>query len=125
MSLDKIIDEMREYRIRKSLDWADRLAALPKGEPVGWVYQHEETGRMSFCENDGINTPEVFGPLNPRLTLCGPAFTAQPAPVITDEVREAVMQGVKAMERCQREGSGNTWKPYINRVRAFLRDAGL
>jgi len=34
---------------------------------------------MSFCENDGINTPEVFQKLNPRHVLCGPAYTHPPA----------------------------------------------
>ena len=33
-------------------------------EPCGWIFQHDETGRMTFCENDGINTREVFQALN-------------------------------------------------------------
>ena len=54
----------------------DRVRYLAESsEPIGWVYQHDETGRMTFCENDGINTPEVFQRLNPRHTLCGPAYT--------------------------------------------------
>lgn len=48
-------------------------------EPFGWVFQHEETGHMSFCPNDGINTPELFAHINSRFTLCGPAYT-RPAP---------------------------------------------
>ena len=47
-------------------------------DPIGWVYQHEDTGLMTFCENDGINTPEVFQRLNPRHVLCGPAYTTRP-----------------------------------------------
>lgn len=50
-------------------------------EPFGWVYQHEETGHMSFCPNDGVNTPEIFQRLNSRHVLCGPVYTTPPAKV--------------------------------------------
>lgn len=57
------------------------LQSRPAGEvePIGWVYQHDDTGRMTFCENDGINTPEAFQRLNPRHVLCGPAYSHPPA----------------------------------------------
>ena len=39
-------------------------------EPVvAWMFQHEETGRMSYVSNDGMNTPALFLSMNPRYTL--------------------------------------------------------
>lgn len=38
-------------------------------EPVAWMFQHEETGRMSYVSNDGMNTPSEFLKMNPRYTL--------------------------------------------------------
>lgn len=50
-----------------------------KAEPIGWVFQHGDTGLMCFCENDGINNADNFAMNNPRHVLCGPAYT-HPAP---------------------------------------------
>ena len=47
-------------------------------DPIGWVFQHDETGRMTFCENDGINNPENFVRNNPRFALVSPAFAHAP-----------------------------------------------
>jgi hypothetical protein len=38
-------------------------------EPVAWMFQHEETGRMSYVSNDGMNTPALFLNMNPRYTM--------------------------------------------------------
>lgn len=62
-------------------------------EPFGWVFQHEETGHMSFCPNDGINTPKLFAHINSRFTLCGPVYT-RPAPSEA-EVEAAAKRMVK------------------------------
>lgn len=43
-------------------------------EPAAWMYQHDETGRMTTVANDGINTPEVFTNQNPQWHLIGPCF---------------------------------------------------
>jgi|SRR6185312_7478050 len=61
-------------------DMADAINAhlAGMGYPVGWIFQHEETGRMSFCENDGVNNAKNFAKNNPRHVLCSPAFTAPP-----------------------------------------------
>ena len=55
----------------------------PKQEPVAWMFQHGETGRMSFVSNDGMNNPELFLAMNPRYALVCALTTppAQPAPV--------------------------------------------
>lgn len=36
-------------------------------EPLAWLFQHDETGRMVFCPNDGVNTLASFVANNPRL----------------------------------------------------------
>lgn len=52
------------------------LSARPGGEdPIGWVFQHDETGRTTFCPNDGVNNPDNFAANNPRFVLTGPAYT--------------------------------------------------
>lgn len=54
---------------------------------IGWVFQHGETGRMTFCPNDGVNTPDVFAELNPGYTLCSAVFTTpQPGDGVVDGV---------------------------------------
>ncbi len=66
---------------------ATRLRAVA-GEPEAWMFQHDETGRMTICPNDGVNTPKVFAELNPRYALIGPLYTRpQPATpaTVTDE----------------------------------------
>jgi hypothetical protein len=54
------------------------LAAQPEQEPVAWMFQHGETGRMSFVSNDGMNNPELFLAMNPRYALVC-ALTTPPA----------------------------------------------
>jgi hypothetical protein len=61
---------------------AEALLAQPEQEPVAWMFQHGETGRMSFVSNDGMNNPELFLAMNPRYALVCALVTppaAQPA----------------------------------------------
>ena len=37
--------------------------------PEVWMFQHDETGRVTCILNDGINTPELFLEMNPRYAL--------------------------------------------------------
>lgn len=46
------------------------MTDLPLPEPEGWTFQHEDTGRMTTLENDGVNNPENFARNNPRFQLC-------------------------------------------------------
>jgi len=58
------------------------MLAQPEQEPVAWMFQHGETGRMSFVSNDGMNNPELFLAMNPRYALVCALVTppaAQPA----------------------------------------------
>jgi hypothetical protein len=68
-------------------------AELPLGaDPVAWTFQHEDTGRMTTLENDGINNPENFVANNPRLVLCEPLYSAK-------QVREAVRAAIAALRQ--------------------------
>ena len=44
-------------------------------EPVAWMFQHEETGRMNYVSNDGIHDPTMFLGMNPRYALVCPLYT--------------------------------------------------
>jgi len=53
------------------------MTALPPlPEPEGWTFQHEDTGRMTTLENDGVNNPENFAKNNPRFYLCESLYSA-------------------------------------------------
>jgi hypothetical protein len=49
-------------------------------EPVAWMFQHDETGRMNYVGNDGIHNPTMFLEMNPRYALVCPLYTTPPAP---------------------------------------------
>ena len=58
-------------------------------EPVAWVFQHEETGRMSYVSNDGMNTPALFLNMNPRYTMVCTLYN-KTAPDDTALLRQAL-----------------------------------
>ena len=49
-----------------------------KAEPVAWMFQHSETGRMNYVSNDGRNTPDLFLKTNLRYALVCPLYAAPP-----------------------------------------------
>jgi len=56
-----------------------KAAKQEQGEPVAWMFQHEETGRIMFVEAQQLEWGFEKG--NPRLKKIGPVYTApQPAP---------------------------------------------
>jgi hypothetical protein len=55
-----------------------KALAQPEQEPVAWMFQHDETGRMNYVSNDGIHTPTMFLEMNPRYALVCPLYTAPP-----------------------------------------------
>jgi hypothetical protein len=52
--------------------------AQPEQEPVAWMFQHDETGRMNYVSNDGIHNPAMFLKMNPRYALVCPLSTTPP-----------------------------------------------
>ena len=55
-----------------------KALAQPEQEPVAWMFQHEETGRMNYVSNDVIHDPTMFLGMNPRYALVCPLYTTPP-----------------------------------------------
>ena len=98
--------------------YLDRLAALPKAEPVAWLCDGPH-GRTAHVSRIKI-LPEAGCTWSPLYTHPAP----QPAPTITPELREAV---IRADEESQIEGGNffvmmkDDWKT----IRAFLLEQGV
>ena len=67
-ALEKMAENAREL----GLDYE------PEQEPVAWMFQHNETGRMSYVSNDGLHNPTTFIEMNPRYALVCPLYTTPP-----------------------------------------------
>ena len=62
-------------------------------EPVAWMFQHDETGRMNYVSNDGIHNPTMFLEMNPRYALVCPLYTTPPQRTwvgLTDEDKHEI-----------------------------------
>lgn len=114
-ALDKMAENARELGLdyepsagtQVSKVWWDgeKLMAKPipledfykpaQQEPVAWMFQHDETGRMNYVGNDGIHNPTMFLEMNPRYALVCPLYTSPPAQRtwvgLTNQEREAVI----------------------------------
>ena len=55
-----------------------RLGQEIEQEPVAWMFQHDETGRMNYVSNDGRHTPDLFLKTNLRYALVCPLYTTSP-----------------------------------------------
>ena len=66
----KIINEAlaREHAMRGGSE--------QQAEPVAWMFQHDETGRMNYVSNDGMHTPDLFLKTNLRYALVCPLYAA-------------------------------------------------
>ena len=60
-------------RLREALAQPEQQA-----EPVAWMFEHSETGRMNYVSNDGRNTPDLFLKTNLRYALVCPLYAAPP-----------------------------------------------
>ena len=60
-------------------------------EPVAWMFQHDETGRMNYVSNDGVHNPTIFLEMNPRYALVCPLYTTPPQR--TEQVKACVYCG--------------------------------
>ena len=71
-------------------------------EPVAWMFQHDETGRMNYVSNDGIHNPTMFLEMNPRYALVCPLYTTPPQRTwvgLTDEdIWEAYMESTVELD---------------------------
>ena len=82
LMLDKPEDE--QYRVKYAYlltvitALRTALAAQPQQEPVAWMFEHSETGRMNYVSNDGMHTPELFLKTNLRYALVCPLYAAPP-----------------------------------------------
>ena len=67
-----------EWGIADEAISAIKEALAQEQEPVAWMFQHEETGRMNYVSNDGIHNPAMFLEMNPRYALVCPLYTSPP-----------------------------------------------
>jgi hypothetical protein len=56
----------------------DARKMVTEQEPVAWMFQHDETGRMNYVSNDGIHNPTMFLEMNPRYALVCALYTTPP-----------------------------------------------
>ena len=63
------------FRKEQALAAIKEALAHPEQEPVAWMFQHDETGRMNYVSNDGIHDPTMFLGMNPRYALVCPLYT--------------------------------------------------
>ena len=71
------IDGMQK-QMQSSVDKAVNRMAQTEQEPVAWMFQHDETGRMNYVSNDGVHNPTMFLEMNPRYALVCPLYTTPP-----------------------------------------------
>ena len=87
-----------------SLDHSKPIAAIkealaqPEQEPVAWMFQHDETGRMNYVSNDGVHNPTIFLEMNPRYALVCPLYTTPP------QRKFVGLTGEEAMDVTRKEG---------------------
>lgn len=84
---DAAIEKLKALLIK-----AEQALAL-RGEPVAWMFQHDETGRFAFCANDGINTPETFLRSNTRY---GPPIALAAVAAVSGERERSPAQQMPA-----------------------------
>jgi len=91
--IDKAITAIKEALSEHAMREVQRLGQEIEKEPVAWMFQHDETGRMNYVSNDGIHNPTVFLEMNPRYALVCPLYTHPPQRTwvgLTDEEREEI-----------------------------------
>ena len=76
MTQEKALQALHDENERLGL-YKDSYAQ-PEQEPVAWMFQHDETGRMNYVSNDGIHNPTMFLEMNPRYALVCPLYTTPP-----------------------------------------------
>ena len=87
--------------------------AHPEQEPVAWMFQHDETGRMNYVSNDGIHDPTMFLGMNPRYALVCPLYTTPP---------QRTWVGLTYEEKHEIRYSHMTSAEFIEFIEAKLKD---
>ena len=87
---NEALDKMAENARQVGLDYEP-----VQQEPVAWMFQHDETGRMNYVGNDGIHSPAMFLEMNPRYALVCPLYTAPPQRPWQGLTDEEIEQGCK------------------------------
>ena len=82
--------------------------AQPEQEPVAWMFQHDETGRMNYVSNDGIHDPTMFLGMNPRYALVCPLYTTPPKrkPLTDEQIDKAMAENKQTLI----DAADNYWK---------------
>ena len=80
------------------LHTAIKQALAQEQEPVAWMFQHDETGRMNYVSNDGVHNPTIFLEMNPRYALVCPLYTTPPQRTWVG------LTGEEAMDVTRKEG---------------------
>ncbi len=70
--VDDVIEALREHAMYE----VQRLGQEIEQEPVAWMWQHDETGRVGFV--DLFQVENGWQKSNPRLKLVGPLYTHPP-----------------------------------------------
>ena len=97
-ALKLALEALERFEGNKKL-WPEAITAIKEAlartqEPVAWMFQHDETGRMNYVSNDGIHNPTMFLEMNPRYALVCPLYTTPPQRTwvgLTDEEIELAM----------------------------------
>lgn len=89
--LERVVAELSGRTVRELLS-TDKAG----GEPVAYMWQHDETGRTGFISADQI---ERWEEINPRLKIVAPCYT-QPQAVPDDVVKDAEFEVWQVGEVC-------------------------
>ena len=96
-ALKLALEALERFEGNKKL-WPEAITAIKEAlaqtqEPVAWMFQHDETGRMNYVSNDGIHNPTMFLEMNPRYALVCPLYTTPPQRTwvgLTDEDKHEI-----------------------------------
>ena len=72
------IKHPQQIHYRDKAITAIKKALAQDQEPVAWMFQHDETGRMNYVSNDEVHNPTIFLEMNPRYALVCPLYAHPP-----------------------------------------------
>ena len=76
--IEEAITAIKEALRENAMREVQRLGQEIEQEPVAWMFQHDETGRMNYVSNDGIHNPTMFLEMNPRYALVCALYATPP-----------------------------------------------